>query len=120
MRAVREPLQTAGDDDGVGNELHASQVAQQGRGDAPELHRPQMHSLRARYSAEEVDYYCPVCGYHDGILDVQYDYVAVQEELNAEALAGNREPSMWRYLPLLPVNVARPDSSSAGGLDADL
>jgi threonine synthase len=56
-----------------------------------------------RYSTEEVDYYCPACGYHDGILDVQYDYEAAREELNAEALAGNRELSMWRYLPLLPV-----------------
>ena len=56
-----------------------------------------------RYSTEEVDYYCPACGYHDGILDVQYDYEAAREELNARALAGNRELSMWRYLPLLPV-----------------
>jgi len=56
------------------------------------------------YATEEVDYYCPACGYHDGILDVQYDYVAVREELNADALAVNRELSMWRYLPLLPVS----------------
>jgi threonine synthase len=57
-----------------------------------------------RYRTEEVDYYCPACGYHDGILDVQYDYEAAREELNAETLAGNRELSMWRYLPLLPVS----------------
>ncbi len=57
-----------------------------------------------RYAIEEVDYYCPVCGYHDGILDVQYDYDAVREELNAKSLAGNRELSMWRYMPLLPVS----------------
>ena len=56
-----------------------------------------------RFATEEVDYYCPACGYHDGILDVQYDYEAVREELNADALAANRELSMWRYLPLLPV-----------------
>ena len=43
-----------------------------------------------RYSTEEVDYYCPACGYHDGILDVQYDYEAAREEINAEALASNR------------------------------
>jgi threonine synthase len=56
-----------------------------------------------RYATEEVETYCPACGYHDGILDVQYDYKAVREELNAKTLAGNRELSMWRYLPLLPV-----------------
>jgi threonine synthase len=57
-----------------------------------------------KYATEEVDYFCPACGYNDGILDVQYDYEAVREELNADALAGNRELSMWRYLPLLPVS----------------
>jgi len=57
-----------------------------------------------RFATEEVDYYCPACGYHDGILDVQYDYEAAREEINAEALASNRELSMWRYLPLLPVS----------------
>ncbi len=58
---------------------------------------------RRTYSTEEVDYFCPACGYHEGILDVLYDYEAARRELNAEALAGNRELSMWRYLPLLPV-----------------
>ena len=66
-----------------------------------------MHSLWAAYSTEEVDYFCPACGYNDGILDVLYDYAAVKRELNAEALAGDRDLSMWRYLPLLPV--ARPE-----------
>ncbi len=62
-----------------------------------------VHCVRT-YLTEEVDYYCSACGYHDGILDVMYDYEAVHRELNAEALAGNRELSMWRYLPLLPVS----------------
>ena len=56
------------------------------------------------YSTAEVDYYCPACGYHEGILDVQYDYAEVQKELNAATLAGNRDLSMWRYLPLLPIS----------------
>jgi len=56
------------------------------------------------YAAEEVEYFCPSCGYHEGILDVQYDYEAARRDLNAESLAGNRELSMWRYLPLLPVS----------------
>jgi threonine synthase len=55
------------------------------------------------YSADEVDYFCPVCGYVDGILDVLYDYEAVKREFHASALAGNSDFSIWRYLPLLPV-----------------
>jgi len=55
------------------------------------------------FDVQEVDYYCPNCGYNDGILDVQYDYEAMRRALNAEALAGNNSYSMWRYLPLLPV-----------------
>jgi threonine synthase len=55
------------------------------------------------YNTDETDYYCAVCGYHDGILDVVYDYEAMRKELNPEALTRNRNLSMWRYLPLLPV-----------------
>jgi threonine synthase len=54
------------------------------------------------YNVADVEYYCPACGYHDGILDVVYDYDAAQKEINPESLAGNRNLSMWRYLPLLP------------------
>jgi threonine synthase len=56
------------------------------------------------YSAEDVEYFCPVCGYTDGILDVLYDYEAVKRELHASALGENGDFSIWRYLPLLPVN----------------
>lgn len=56
-----------------------------------------------QYNVADVEYYCPACGYHDGILDVVYDYQAVQKQLNDAALAGNRNLSMWRYLPLLPL-----------------
>ncbi|MGA2571421.1 MAG: threonine synthase [Terracidiphilus sp.] len=58
---------------------------------------------RRTYSTAEADYYCPVCGYHDGILNVLYDYEAVKAKLNAETLAANRDLSMGRYLPLLPI-----------------
>jgi threonine synthase len=107
---VRDALQIAGDDDGVVEPVwQASQIHT--------AWEKRMHAVRTQfvtglkcihcgrtYATEEVDYYCPACGYHDGILDVQYDYVAVREELNADALAVNRELSMWRYLPLLPVS----------------
>jgi threonine synthase len=55
------------------------------------------------YNTTEIDYYCPACGYHDGILDVVYDYESVRKELSPSWLAGDRNRSMWRYLPLLPV-----------------
>lgn len=55
------------------------------------------------YAVAEVDYYCPACGYEDGILDVEYDYEAVAKSLNPDALQKNGVFSMWRYLPLLPV-----------------
>jgi threonine synthase len=55
------------------------------------------------YNPHEVDYYCPACGYHDGILDVIYDYDAIRRVLYPAALSANRNLSMWRYLPLLPV-----------------
>ena len=56
-----------------------------------------------RYAAGEVDYYCPDCGYNDGILDVEYDYAAVAAEFNPAMLKSSGVFSMWRYLPLLPV-----------------
>ena len=55
------------------------------------------------YAAKDVDYYCPDCGYEDGILDVEYDYDAVSTVMNAATLKESGVFSMWRYLPLLPV-----------------
>ncbi len=55
------------------------------------------------YNTSEVEYYCKNCGYHDGILDVVYDYEAIRKELNPTSLSRNSNLSMWRYLPLLPV-----------------
>src|ERR1035441_4601179 len=61
-----------------------------------------VHCGRA-YNTDEADYFCASCGYHDGILDVLYDYDAMRKELNPATLAANSDRSMWRYLPLLPV-----------------
>jgi threonine synthase len=55
------------------------------------------------YNPAEVEYFCPACGYHDGILDAQYDYESLRKVLNHASLAANPDLSMWRYLPLLPV-----------------
>jgi threonine synthase len=56
----------------------------------------------ARYRLDEVDYVCPQHG-DEGILDVVYDYDAVRERLTQSRLANSGDKSMWRYLPLLPV-----------------
>ncbi len=61
-----------------------------------------VHCAR-EYSASEVEYYCGDCGYHDGILDVVYDYEAMRKVFNPTSLSRNSNLSMWRYLPLLPV-----------------
>jgi threonine synthase len=55
------------------------------------------------YPYGQVEYYCPACGYSDGILDVKYDYAAVSREINPQSMHDNRQRSMWRYLALLPV-----------------
>ncbi|MFL6214858.1 MAG: threonine synthase [Blastocatellia bacterium] len=59
----------------------------------------------AREFRGEVNYVCPACG---GNLDVLYDYEAVGARLTKARLAADRNLSMWRYRPLLPV-----DDSSA-------
>lgn len=55
------------------------------------------------YSYGSVEYYCPACGYGEGILDVKYDYAAAGREINPLSMPERPERSMWRYLPLLPV-----------------
>ncbi len=57
----------------------------------------------AEYAAHEIEYVCPRHG-NDGILDVVYDYGAVQRALSPRLLAANTERSIWRYFPLLPVS----------------
>lgn len=47
-------------------------------------------------------YTCPACG-ETGILDVIYDYEAIQPWITRKTLAANHDYSHWRYLPLLPL-----------------
>jgi threonine synthase len=60
-----------------------------------------------QYGPGEAEYYCADCGYQDGILDVLYDYDAVEKKFNPRSAAGDHNDSMWRYLPLLPVEEPR-------------
>ncbi len=61
------------------------------------------------YRPDEVYCVCPKHG-SDGILDVVYDYDAIKKRMFPAQLSRIRDSSMWRYLPLLPVEpaVARP------------
>ncbi|MFO8037807.1 MAG: threonine synthase [Anaerolineales bacterium] len=51
------------------------------------------------YGPDEVTYTCPK---DDGILDVVLDYPALREKAKGDLILGE-EASLWRYLPLLPV-----------------
>jgi threonine synthase len=62
---------------------------------------------RREYGMKEVEYFCPKCGYNEGILDVLYDYASMREVLNPATLGSNPDFSMWRYLPLLPIQNAK-------------
>jgi len=57
----------------------------------------------AEYEASEVEYVCPHHG-DDGILDVVYDYDRIARRITPSQLANQPTTSIWRYLPLLPVN----------------
>lgn len=52
--------------------------------------------------SEEVMYNCPHCG-TEGTLDVIYDMDIVKKELTREYLRENKNPNIWRYLPILPL-----------------
>lgn len=55
---------------------------------------------RATFPPEAI-YTCPHCG-EEGILDVEYDYEAVQSHLTPAALRA-RPHDLWRYRELLPL-----------------
>jgi threonine synthase len=57
------------------------------------------------YEAGEVEYVCHRHG-ADGILDVVYDYGRIAQRISPSQLAGDPTASIWRYLPLLPVEPA--------------
>lgn len=54
------------------------------------------------YTPDEVEYVCPDHG-NEGILDVVYDYELIKTRISRESLAQNRDDTIWRYRPLLPI-----------------
>ena len=55
------------------------------------------------YKPKEIKYTCPQCG-DEGILEIIYDYSEIKKIFTKETLKMKSEYSMWRYLPLLPVD----------------
>ncbi|MFC2083156.1 threonine synthase, partial [Candidatus Bipolaricaulota bacterium] len=55
------------------------------------------------YQPNQVEYTCPSCGPRLGTLEVRYDYDQIRQTLTRDAFAQSGNESMWRYLPLLPI-----------------
>jgi threonine synthase len=55
------------------------------------------------YRPDEIDYVCPDHG-DEGVLDVIYDYHFISRRFSKESLLKSNDFSIWRYLPLLPVD----------------
>ncbi len=56
---------------------------------------------RKEYLPGQVTYTCPKDG---GNLDVRLDYEAIRKKYQPEDITSRADPSIWRYLPLLPVS----------------
>lgn len=54
------------------------------------------------YAPGDVTYTCPKDG---GNLDVVLEYDAIKSKYHPEDILSRTDPSLWRYLPLLPVSV---------------
>jgi len=63
---------------------------------------------KTEYSPAEVTYTCPKDG---GNLDVVLDYEALKNKYKPEDILSRHDPSLWRYLPLLPVREPEGDAT---------
>jgi threonine synthase len=57
-------------------------------------------SCGAEYEAGDHSYTCTKCG---GILEIVYDYDYIKKVFTKEKLAERRDPTLWRYRELLPI-----------------
>ena len=60
------------------------------------------------YGPDEVTYTCPKDG---GNLDVMLDYDAIRKKYQPGDLSSRANPSIWRYMPLLPVSAPEGDAT---------
>ena len=68
-----------------------------------------------QYSPADVTYTCPKDG---GNLDVVLDYDSIKSKYKPEDILSRNDPSLWRFLPLLPVSEPEGESTplhAAGG-----
>jgi threonine synthase len=73
----------------------------------------------AEYAAKDAAYVCPKHG-NEGILDVVYDYDIIKKRTSRAKLAGGGACSIWRYLPLLPVEPDAAERLARGTLLASV
>jgi len=67
------------------------------------------------YAPGEVTYTCPKDG---GNLDVVLDYEAIKSKFQLDDIISRNDPSLWRYLPLLPISAPKGTATplhAAGG-----
>lgn len=55
------------------------------------------------YNLDEVEYVCPLHG-NDGRLNVIYNYERIKDEWSKNELKNCMNHTLWRYIPLLPIN----------------
>src|SRR6185436_20700027 len=55
---------------------------------------------KTEYATDDVTYTCPKDG---GNLDVVLDYDSIKSKYTPDDILSRTDPSLWRYLPLLPV-----------------
>lgn len=65
----------------------------------------------AEYLPGQVTYTCPTDG---GNLDVILDYEGIRKKYQADDFTCRDDPSLWRYLPLLPVNSPNAEQTPLG------
>jgi len=63
---------------------------------------------QTEYAPDEVTYTCPKDG---GNLDVVLDYDSIKSKYEAEDILSRTDPSLWRYLPLLPVALPKGEAT---------
>ncbi|MEK7443136.1 MAG: pyridoxal-phosphate dependent enzyme, partial [Chloroflexota bacterium] len=58
----------------------------------------------AEYAPDQIQYVCPKHG-DMGNLDVVLDYAAIKKAASPESISASRDNSIWRYAPLLPLDL---------------
>jgi threonine synthase len=60
-------------------------------------------SCGREFAEEEIDYTCLDCGDRRGTLEILYNLDLVKSRISRNSLSSNRDFSIWRYAPMLPI-----------------